>query len=325
MDQRTKGSLPSQGSSSESPRRLDQDVPLGLGSDDFPELSYPGNHPPWGDVIPSSINRQTEITDQLLENTDAQILGPPNGDSPGSLEDNTGKPMSHGGSRASWEPDAGNGCLEKRKSLMTSDAAGECMEMSITNSLGSSVGTVESTDTLERGKIPKSKKSSPIDPCLREAIITAVFSTANLGKDNGSDQEFKSLPGVGSPDVVHVSEISPCRVDSGIPLPCPAPTSGRHPDDQDPCLNASSASASDKRDLTDQDAKLQRLLQVIKDAGYVLKKENKSQAGLGHNVNHLGSGVTKRRDPVVCSLCKFHGRPCELKYASGVPSATTLD
>jgi hypothetical protein len=316
MDQRTKGSLPSQGTSSESPSRLDQDVQLGLGSDDFPELSYPGdNHPQWRLVSPSSLDRQTEITDPLLENADAQTLVPPNEDSPIGLEDDPGKPSSLGGSRASWESDAGNGCLEKGKNMTSSDTTGESMAMPIKNSLGSPVGTSESTDTLGRGKASKSKRTLPIDPCLRDAIITAVFSTANPGKDNGSDPEFKSLPGIGSPDVAHVSEISPCRMDSGIALPSPAAMSRSHPDDQDPCLNASSASASDKRDLSDQDAKIQRFLQVFKDAGYILKKENKSQTGLGQNVNNLGSSVNKRRDQVLCSVCKFHGRPCELKCA----------
>jgi hypothetical protein len=327
MDQRTKGSIPSQGTSSESPSRLDQDVPLGLGSDDFPELSYPSDHPQWGPVSPSPLERQTEITDQLLENPNVQTLVPPNGDNPIGLEDDPERPMILEGRRASWDSDSRNGCLKNGSKLTSSDTISESMAIPITNSLGSPVGTLESTDTVERGKTSKLKKASSIDPCLREAIITAVFSTASPGKDNGSDPEFKSLAGVGSPGVAHVSEISPSRMDSKIALPAPAAVSGRHPDDQDPCLDASSGSASDKRDLTDQDATIQRLLQVIKDAGYVLKKENKSQAGIGQNVNNLGSSSNKKRDPVPCSFsgCKFGGRPCELKCATRDPSAMTLD
>jgi hypothetical protein len=325
MDQRTKGSPPSQGTSSESPSRLDQDVPLGLGSNDFPELSYPVDHPQWSDISPSSPDRQTETTDPLLENPDPRTLVPPNGKSLIGLEDNPGKTMSHGGSRASWESETGNGCLKNGKNLTSSDVADENTAMPITNSLGSPMSSLESTDTFERGKVPKPKKASSIDPCLRDAIITAVFPTANPGKDNGSDPEFKSLPGVGSPDVVHVSEISPCHIDSGIALPSLAALSGGHPDDQDPCLNAAAASASDKRDLIDQDATVMRLLQVIRDAGYVIKKENKPQSGLGQNVNNFGSGVNKKRDPVPCSECKFRGRPCELKCVSRVPSAVPLD
>jgi len=323
MDQRTKGSLPSQGTSSESPSRLDQDGPLGLGSDDFPELSYPGDQQ-WSHVSPSSLERQTEITDQLLENADAQTLAPTNGDNPIGLGDNSGKPFGLGGSRASWGPDAGNGCLENGKTLTSSD---ESMTVPIKNSLGSPGGTLESTDIVERGKTSKSKKAPSIDPCLRDAIITAVFSTANPGKDNGSNSEFKSLPSVGSPGASNVPETSLCCMDSGIALPSPAALSRRPPNDQDPCLDSSSASASDKKDLTDQDATIQRILQVIKDAGYVLKKENKSQAGIGQNLNNLGSGFNKKRDPVPCSIstCKFRGRPCELKCAFRVPSAMTPD
>lgn len=326
MDQRTRGSLPSQGTSSESPSRLDQDVPLSLGPDDFPELSYPGDQQ-WSHVSPTSLDRQAEITDPLLENPDAQTLVPPNGENPIGLEDDPGKPMILGGSRASWESDAGNGCLENGNKLTSADANSKSMAMPITNSLGSPVGTLESTDIVERGKTSKPKKASPIDPCLRDVLITAVFSPTNPGKNNGSDPELKSIPGVGSPNVAHVSEISPGRMDSKIALPTPAAVSGRHPDDQDPCSDASSGSTSDKMDLIDQDATIQRLLQIIKDAGYVIKKENKSQAGIGQNVNNLGSGFNRKRDPVPCSVsgCKFRGRPCELKYASSVPSAMTLN
>lgn len=311
MVQRANGSLPSQGSSSSSPGRLDQDVPLGLGSENFPELSYPDHHQEWSHVSSDPLDRQTEITEPLIDNADARTLVPPNGDSPISLDDGLGKPLSLGGSRASWDSDAGNGCLEKVKDLTSADVASESMGLPVTESLGSAVGTLQSTDTNERGKTTKSKKASLIDPCLRDAL-TAVFSTKNPGKD-GSDPGVISPPGIGSPDMAHVSEISPCRVDSRIALPSQAVTSGSYPDDQDPCLKASSTSATDKSDLTDEEAKIQKLLQALKDAGYVLKKENKSQTGLGQSNNSLASGVHKRRDPVRCSTCKFMGRPCELK------------
>jgi hypothetical protein len=316
MDQRANGSLPSQGSSSSSPGRLDQDIQLGLVSEDFPELSYPDDHQEWSHVSSVPLNRQAEITERLMENTNPQILGPPNDDSPICLDDDLDdaleKPLSLRGSRASWDSDAGDGCLEKRKDLPTTDAASKSIEPPTTAPLGSVVDTLECTDISERCKTSKSKKATSIDPCLWSAL-TAVFSNSNPGKIGGSDQVVKSLTGIGSPGTVHVSEISPGRTDSRIALPSQAVTSGSHPDDQDPCLKASSAPATDKSDLTDQDAQVQKLLQAIKDVGYVLKKENKSQIGLGQNVNNLASGTHKRRDPVPCSLCTFNGRPCELK------------
>ncbi len=321
MDQRTNGGLPSQGNSSASPGTLDQDIPLGLGSEDFPELSYPGDHPQWSNVSSSPLDRQTEITDPLLGNADTQSLVPPNGDSLIGLGDDPGKPTSPLESRASWESGAGNGCLEKRKEMTSADAISEGIAVPITDSLGSSVGTLDSADTLDRGKAPKPKKASTIDPFLRNALITAVFCTANPGNDDGSHPEINRPPGIRLPDVAHVPDISPCRMDSRIALPGHAAATGKHPDDQDLCSKASSASTTDVRDLTDQDAKIQKLLQVIKDAGYVLKKENKPHTGLGQNVNNLASGSQTKRDPVWCSLCEFHGRPCELRYASKAPSA----
>ena len=308
MDQRTNGSLQSQGSSSLSPGRLDQDVPMVLGSVEFPELSYPDDHQEWGHVSSGPLDQQTEISDPLMGNSDAQTLVSPNEDSPICLDDGLGKPLSLRESRASWDPDAGNGCLEKGNELTSADASSESMELPVTESLGSVVGNLESTDTHDRGKTPKSKKAPPIDPCLRDAL-TAVFSNPNPGKDDGSDPEIKSTPEIGSQDMVHVSEISPCRMDSRIALPRQAVTSGNQPDDQDPCLKAS----TDENDLTDQEAKIQKLLQVIKAAGYVIRKETKSQAGFGQSNNNLTSGVHKKRNPVQCPSCKFHGRPCELK------------
>lgn len=299
---------PSQGTSSESPSRLDQDASLELGPVDFQNLAHHDDFSQWSHVSPSSLDRHREITEPLLENTGSQTLVPPNGECPVSREDEPGKPNFEG-SRASWEPEAGNGCLEERKLDPSSNSIGDSIAAPMTDSLGSAAGKLESTDVCERGKT-KQKKAPSIDPALRD-ILTAVLSTANLGKNSSSDPGPKSLPGIGLPDAAYRSEISKCRIDPGMALPSPAMTSAGRPDDQDPCLDASAASVPDKKDLTDQ------LLQAIRDAGYIVKKENKSPTGLGRAPNSLGSGVTKKRDLVYCGepRCKFRGRPCELKYA----------
>jgi hypothetical protein len=177
------------------------------------------------------------------------------------------------------------------------------------DSLGSSVGKIESTDVFDRGKMTKQKKTPTVDSSLRDAL-SAVLSTTNLGTKPGSDPGSKSLQGVGLPDVIQRSEISTCRVKSGSAVPNPAVTSAERLDDEDPCLDASATFEPDKKDPIDQ------ILQAIRDAGYTVKKDNKSLAGLGHTVNHSGS-VTKKREEKACERapdCKFVGRPCELKY-----------
>ena len=276
-------------------------------SDDYPSLPWE-NDPEWGQST-LAIGRQG-IIDPLIEISNPQDLAPSSGEcliGMGEAQEQANCLQD----RASYIPDPTHGCLEKETKLASTDAIGSAMTSRNQIAQGSLVGSLPSKGLVDKGKTPKEPTATQIDPCLRDAI-TAVLSIASTAKDVGLNPGSKSLTEIGEPAARAAADVSPCMTVGDLALPNPADTLAGSPEGQKPGSDTSNTLECNKIDLTDQNLSL--LLNAIKNAGYVLKKDNKSQAGLGSTVDHSKSGTPKKRDIVSCTLCtKFRGRPCEVK------------
>jgi hypothetical protein len=176
------------------------------------------------------------------------------------------------------------------------------------------VSSAEAKIPLEKGKISKVQKSSKLDPGLRNAIA-AVLSKGTIGNDSRVAQGSGYSPEAELPDVLHSHGISVCKTDFEMPSPNPEAPLGGVLGDQAGSSEAPHSSDGDKKELVDPEQKLQEILQAIQEAGYVIKKDNKS-VGLNPSTDQPGPGSSKKREVVTCGTCsKFSGRPCELKYA----------
>lgn len=163
-------------------------------------------------------------------------------------------------------------------------------------------------EVVGKGKTPKRANTTGANADVREAI-TAVLK-AQLGRNSAISHSLQGSPGSlisASSDVTPVSDVVRPKDLQG-PQDFNLPSIASHLEELDGPI------PSPKEDsgilLTEN---LEAVLEAIRKAGYVLKKEPKPT---GTTNGQLGASTTRKSENLVqCTLCiKFSGRPCELKY-----------
>lgn len=196
------------------------------------------------------------------------------------------------------QPEGETTCLENELPRSISNLSGQTMT-SLVDGTKSSPKPIVTGEASERGKTTKRATTLVADAEVRHAV-TAELKKAQMMKVAGSSNPSQGSPGSlfsPPPDMSSITAVSLEDVQRASLSRMPSILDGCTPSPKE-----------DSGSLL-----IDEVLEAIKKAGYVIKKEPKSIGAVGNSQS--GPSTKKVENFVSCDLCpKFKGRPCELKY-----------